>query len=114
MKIVIIGGTGLVGSKLAKVLRARGHDVLAAAPNTGVNTLTGEGLDDALAGANVVVDVSNSPSYPRTRSIDFNSSSAESRSINRSGRKNHCTLPCPSMTNVVGALVSLPSRPAPL
>lgn len=63
MKIVVIGGTGLIGSKLVNKLREMGEDVLAASPDTGVNTLTGEGLADALAGAQVVVDVSNSPSF---------------------------------------------------
>ena len=63
MKIVIIGGTGLIGSKLATILRARGHDVNAASPASGVNTITGEGLAAALAGADVVVDVANSPSF---------------------------------------------------
>lgn len=63
MKIVVIGGTGLIGSQLVKQLRQGGHEVLAASPNTGVNTLTGEGLAQALEGAGVVVDVSNSPSF---------------------------------------------------
>jgi uncharacterized protein YbjT (DUF2867 family) len=63
MKIVVIGGTGLIGSKLVKLLRDRGQEVLAASPDSGVNTLTGEGLSAALAGAQVVVDVSNSPSF---------------------------------------------------
>jgi uncharacterized protein YbjT (DUF2867 family) len=63
MKVVVIGGTGLIGSKLIEKLRAHGHDAVPAAPQTGVNTLTGEGLADALAGADVVVDVSNSPSF---------------------------------------------------
>ncbi len=61
MKIVVIGGTGLVGSKLVHALTEHGHDGVAAAPSTGVNTLTGEGLPEVLAGASVVVDVSNSP-----------------------------------------------------
>jgi len=61
MKIVIIGGSGRIGSKLVGKLRDRGHDVVAASPDTGVNTLTGQGLNEALRGANVVVDVSNSP-----------------------------------------------------
>lgn len=61
MKIVVIGGTGLIGSKLLPVLRAHGHEAIAAAPSTGVNTLTGEGLPEVLAGTSVVVDVSNSP-----------------------------------------------------
>lgn len=62
MKIVVIGGTGLVGSKVVHLLEQQGHEAVAASPNTGVNTLTGEGLAEALAGAAVVVDVSNSPS----------------------------------------------------
>jgi uncharacterized protein YbjT (DUF2867 family) len=61
MKIVVIGGTGLVGSKLVQALSSRGHDAVAAAPSTGVNTITGEGLAEVMAGASVVVDVSNSP-----------------------------------------------------
>jgi uncharacterized protein YbjT (DUF2867 family) len=63
MKIVVIGGTGLIGSKVVDKLTVHGHDAVPAAPQTGVNTLTGDGLDDALAGADVVVDVSNSPSF---------------------------------------------------
>ena len=63
MKVVVIGGTGLIGSKLIEKVSAHGHDAVPAAPQTGVNTLTGEGLADALAGADVVVDVSNSPSF---------------------------------------------------
>jgi uncharacterized protein YbjT (DUF2867 family) len=63
MKIVVIGGTGLIGSKLVDRLRKLGHEVVAASPNTGVNTITGEGLAQALHGAEVVVDVANSPSF---------------------------------------------------
>jgi uncharacterized protein YbjT (DUF2867 family) len=63
MKIVVIGGTGLIGSKLVKKLGEHGHDAVAASPNTGVNTVTGEGLEEVLDGALVVVDVSNSPSW---------------------------------------------------
>ncbi|MFJ8630351.1 SDR family oxidoreductase [Streptomyces sp. NPDC093568] len=63
MKVVVIGGTGLIGSKLVGKLEEQGHEAVAAAPNTGVNTLTGEGLADVLKGAAVVVDVSNSPSW---------------------------------------------------
>src|ERR1700741_696554 len=63
MKIVVIGGSGLIGSKVIKILSAEGHEAVAASPNSGVNTLTGEGLADALKGAQVVVDVSNSPSW---------------------------------------------------
>ncbi len=63
MKIVVIGGTGLIGSKLVVNLREQGHEAVAASPNSGVNTLTGEGLAEALAGAAAVVDVSNSPDW---------------------------------------------------
>ena len=63
MKIVVIGGNGLIGSKVVRLLQQRGHEVLAASPSTGVNALTGEGLAAALAGAQVVVDVANSPSF---------------------------------------------------
>ncbi|MGV0601193.1 NAD-dependent epimerase/dehydratase family protein, partial [Mycolicibacterium pulveris] len=63
MKIVVIGGTGLIGTKLVQALTEHGHDAVAAAPSTGVNAVTGEGVVDALRGAHVVVDVSNSPSF---------------------------------------------------
>jgi len=71
MKIVVIGGTGLIGSKLVEDLRAHGHEAVPAAPNTGVNTLTGEGLAEALAGAAVVVDVSNAPSWDDAAVLEF-------------------------------------------
>src|SRR5688572_990203 len=71
MKIVIIGGTGLIGSRLVTKLSALGHEAVAAAPNTGVNTLTGEGLADVLHGASVVVDVSNSPSFEASAVMAF-------------------------------------------
>ncbi|TPI25045.1 SDR family oxidoreductase [Mesorhizobium sp. B3-2-1] len=71
MKIVVIGGTGLIGSKTVERLRNKGHDVLAASPNSGVNTVTGEGLAVALAGAQVVVDLANSPSFEEKVAIEF-------------------------------------------
>ena len=71
MKLVIIGGTGLIGSKLVTRLREHGHEAVPAAPNTGVNTLTGEGLAEALQGASVVVDVSNSPSFEDAAVMEF-------------------------------------------
>src|SRR5580700_12119101 len=71
MKIVVIGGTGLIGSKLVADLAAHGHDAVPASPGTGVNTLTGEGLAEALTGADVVVDVSNSPSFEDTAVLEF-------------------------------------------
>jgi uncharacterized protein YbjT (DUF2867 family) len=71
MKIVIVGGTGLIGSKVVEQLKQKGHQAIAAAPNTGVNTITGEGLARALADAAVVVDVANSPSFEDKVAMDF-------------------------------------------
>src|SRR5262249_43356233 len=71
MKIVVIGGSGLIGSKLVKKLREHGHEAVAASPDSGVNTLTGEGLAEALTGASVVVDVSNSPSFEDAAVLKF-------------------------------------------
>jgi uncharacterized protein YbjT (DUF2867 family) len=71
MKIVVIGGSGLIGSKLVPKLREHGHEAVAASPNSGVNTLTGEGLGEALKGASVVVDVSNSPSWEDSAVMKF-------------------------------------------
>jgi uncharacterized protein YbjT (DUF2867 family) len=71
MKIVVIGGSGLIGSKLVPKLRERGHEAVAASPNSGVNTLTGQGLAEALKGASVVVDVSNSPSWEDAAVMKF-------------------------------------------
>jgi uncharacterized protein YbjT (DUF2867 family) len=71
MKIVVIGGTGLIGSKTVPILRQRGHEVVAASPNTGVNTITGEGLKEAMAGAQVVVDLANAPSWEDKAVLEF-------------------------------------------
>lgn len=71
MKIVVIGGTGLIGSKLVKKLREHGHEALAASPNTGVNSISGEGLAEALKGCGAVVDVTNSPSWEDAAVMDF-------------------------------------------
>src|SRR5690349_5364722 len=71
MKIVVIGGTGLIGSKTVAILRQGGHEVLAATPNTGVDTITGEGLKDAVAGAQVVVHLANSPSFEDEAVLEF-------------------------------------------
>jgi uncharacterized protein YbjT (DUF2867 family) len=99
MKIVVIGGTGLIGSRLVTILRDRGHEVLAASPNSGVNTITGEGLDAALTGARVVVDVANSPSFEDAAVLKF----FETSGVNvltaeaRAGVKHHVAL------SIVGA-----------
>jgi len=71
MKIVVIGGTGLIGTKLADRLLRKGHDVIRAAPSTGVNTITGEGLEKALSGAEIVIDVANSPSFEERQVLKF-------------------------------------------
>jgi uncharacterized protein YbjT (DUF2867 family) len=71
MKIVVIGGTGLIGSKVVEKLKQKVHEAIAAAPNTGVNTITGEGLAEVLAGAEVVVDVANSPSFEDQAAMEF-------------------------------------------
>src|SRR5215469_17836897 len=71
MKMVVIGGTGRIGSKLVNKLREHGHEAVAAAPNTGVNTVTGEGLVEVLKGASTVVDVSNAPSWEDAAVLNF-------------------------------------------
>jgi uncharacterized protein YbjT (DUF2867 family) len=71
MKIVIIGGTGLIGSKTAPILRQRGHEVVAASPDTGVNTITGEGVKEVLTDAQVVIDLANSPSFEDKAVLEF-------------------------------------------
>lgn len=71
MKIVVIGGTGLIGSKTVAILRQGGHEVVGASPNTGVNTITGEGLKEAMAGTQVVIDLANSPSFEDRAVLEF-------------------------------------------
>src|SRR6266446_7912195 len=71
MKIVVIGGSGLIGSKVVTMLTEQGHQALSASPKSGVNTLTGEGLTEVLEGASVVVDVSNSPSFEDAAAMEF-------------------------------------------
>jgi len=71
MKIVVIGGTGLIGSKTVPILRQGGHEAVAASPNTGVNSITGEGLKEAMAGTQVVIDLANSPSWEDKAVLEF-------------------------------------------
>ena len=71
MKIIVIGGTGLIGSKVVERLRKHGHEVIAAAPSSGVNTITGEGLDAAMSGVHTVIDLANSPSFEDRAVLDF-------------------------------------------
>ncbi|MRG56725.1 NAD(P)H-binding protein [Phyllobacterium sp. SYP-B3895] len=94
MKIVLIGGTGLIGSKTAARLRSKGHDVLAASPNTGVNTITGEGLAEALVGAEVVLDLANSPSFEDKAVLEFFQTSGRNllAAETKAGVKHHIAL----------------------
>src|SRR5688572_22676595 len=71
MKIVVIGGTGLIGSKVVAILTEQGHETVPASPRLGINTITGEGLAEALDGASVVVDVSNSPNFEYATALEF-------------------------------------------
>jgi uncharacterized protein YbjT (DUF2867 family) len=87
MKIVVIGGTGLIGSRLVTKLREHGHEALAASPSSGVNTLTGEGLAEALRGASVVVDVSNSPSFEDAAVLKFFETSTRNLLSNEANAK---------------------------
>jgi uncharacterized protein YbjT (DUF2867 family) len=94
MKIVVIGGTGLIGSRVADKLKQKGHQVIAAAPSTGVNTVTGEGLAEVLAGAAVVVDVANSPSFEEKAAMDFFQSAGKNLTAaeTAAGVKHHVAL----------------------
>lgn len=93
-KIVVIGGTGLIGSKVVAKLTEHGHEAVAASPNTGVNSLTGEGLAEALTGADVVVDVSNSPSFAPDDVLEFFTTSTRNllRAEAETGVKHHVAL----------------------
>ena len=99
MKIVVIGGSGLIGSKLVKILRERGNEVVPASPATGVDTLTGKGLDEALNGAQVVVDVSDSPSFEDAAVMKFFETSTRNllAAEKKAGVKHHVAL------SIVGA-----------
>lgn len=94
MKIVVIGGTGLIGSKVVNILRQRGHEVVAASPKSGVNTLTGAGLAEALEGAQVVIDVANSPSFEDKPAMDFFETSGRNllSAEKSAGAKHHVAL----------------------
>ncbi|CAN5292202.1 SDR family oxidoreductase [soil metagenome] len=94
MKIVVIGGSGLIGSKLVKLLSQRGHEVIAASPASGVNTITGEGLADVLTGTQVVVDVANSPSFEDKAVLEFFETSGRNLLAGeiRAGVKHHVAL----------------------
>ena len=105
MKIVVIGGTGLIGSRLVSTLRSKGHEVLAASPDSGVNTITGEGVDAALAGAQVVVDVSNSPSFEDAAVLKFFETSSTNllAAEQRAGVRHHVILSIVGTDRVPGS-----------
>ena len=94
MKIVVIGGTGLIGSKVVARLTGHGHEAIPASPRLGINTITGEGLDAALDGASVVVDVSNSPNFEYATALDFFTTSTQHLLIAEAaaGVKHHVAL----------------------
>ncbi|MEU3415215.1 SDR family oxidoreductase [Streptomyces sp. NPDC006658] len=94
MKIVVVGGTGLIGSQVVALVRDRGHEAVAASPSTGVDTVTGQGLAQVLDGADVVVDVSNSPSFDTEPALDFFTRSARhlSEAEKEAGVRHHVTL----------------------
>ncbi|WP_266182116.1 SDR family oxidoreductase [Dyella humicola] len=94
MKFVVIGGTGLIGSKVVERLRKHNHEVVPAAPSTGVNTITGEGLNEAMAGTDVVVDLSNSPSFEDKAVLDFFETSGRNLAAaeTNAGVKHHVAL----------------------
>ncbi|MGW0476363.1 SDR family oxidoreductase [Streptomyces coeruleorubidus] len=104
MKIVVVGGTGLIGSQVVALLRDQGHDAVAAAPSTGVDTLTGEGVGEALKGADVVVDVSNSPSFDTEPALDFFTRSARNlfAAEKEAGVRHHVALSIVGVDQVPG------------
>ena len=93
MKIVVIGGTGLIGSKTVAMLRQGGHEVVAASPKTGVNTITGEGLTEAVTGTQVVIDLANSPSFEDRAVLSRRRATASSRSPARNERRSTTSSP---------------------
>ena len=92
MKIVVIGGTGLIGSKTVAILRQGGHEVVAASPKSGVNSITGEGLKEAMAGAQVVIDLANSPSFEDKAVLEFFETSEPQPSSRRRPRRASATM----------------------
>ena len=112
MKIVIIGGTGLIGSKLADKLRTLGHEVIAASPASGVNTITGEGLAEALKGTEVVIDVANSPSFEDKAVMEFFETSGRNllAAEAAAGVKHHVALSVVVLTAYSKVVTSVQSR----
>jgi uncharacterized protein YbjT (DUF2867 family) len=104
MKIVVIGGTGLIGSQVVALVRDRGHEAVAASPSTGVDALTGKGLTEVLEGADVVVDVSNSPSFETEAALDFFTRSAQhlTEAEREAGVRHHVALSIVGVDQVPG------------
>jgi hypothetical protein len=96
MKIVVIGGTGLIGSKAVAILRQGGHEVLAGSPKSGINSITGEGLKEAMAGAQAVIDLTNSPSFEDKAVLEFFETSGATFSSRRPQRASGTTSRSPS------------------
>src|SRR5437763_12455027 len=106
MKIVVIGGTGLIGSKTVAILRQGGHEVVAASPKNGVNSITGEGLKDAMAGAQVVIDLANSPSFEDKAVLEFFETSGQNlrAAETPAGVRHHVALSMSEPTGVIMAI----------
>ena len=101
MKIVVIGGTGLIGAKVVAILRSEGHEVVAGSPSTGVNSLTGEGLTDAMAGTDVVIDLANSPSFEPAAVLEFFETSGRNLLAAEAAAGAGITSPCRSSVPTV-------------
>ena len=112
MKIVVIGGTGRIGSKVVAILRQGGHEVIAASPNSGVNTITGEGLKEAMAGTQVVVDLANSPSFEDRAVLEFFQTSGRNLGARRLPRASATMSRCPSWESTAATTaISAPRSP---
>src|SRR5262247_1114242 len=113
MKIVVIGGTGLIGSKTVPILRQGGHEVVAASPNTGVNTITGQGLKEAMAGTQVVIDLANSPSFEDRAVLEFFETSGRNLHAAEAaaGVRHHVRFPSLEPTGRPTTAISVPRLP---
>ena len=109
MKIVVIG-TGLIGSKSIAILRQGGHEVIAGSPKTGINTITGEGLERAMAGAHVAIDLTNSPSFEDKAVLEFFETSGHNLLAAEAAAASSTTLPCRSWASIAQRMaISVPS-----
>src|SRR5262249_28365054 len=112
MKIVVIGGTGLIGSKTVAILREGGHEVVAGSPKSGVNTITGKGLKEAMAGAQVAIDLANSPSFEDKAVLEFFETSGRNFSRRRPPRASGTTSRYPS-SEPTGATMGISAPRSP-